>query len=164
MQGTVPNWCYAQGMTNYLYEHQIRIFDIPQWAEALRDAIRENVERIAAGNRTEIVFIGSQQEVPSREACPTSAGPARGRARSGVYLVGDGTLRQLQAVARPEAHKTYLKPDDGKCLHYYIYIAMATAIWPDNWASATSGIESWTTPSAGSPTLLRPRNWRTTSR
>jgi len=30
MQGTVPGWCYAQGMTDYFYAHQLRIFDYPQ--------------------------------------------------------------------------------------------------------------------------------------
>ena len=41
IQGTVPKWCYAKGMTDYFYEHQIRIFDYPRWVEPLRDAIRE---------------------------------------------------------------------------------------------------------------------------
>jgi hypothetical protein len=36
VQGTVPKWCYAKGMTDYFYEHQIRIFDYPKWAEPLR--------------------------------------------------------------------------------------------------------------------------------
>ena len=48
IQGTVPKWCYASGMTEYFYAHQIRIFDYPKWAEPLRDAIRKNMERLAA--------------------------------------------------------------------------------------------------------------------
>ena len=27
IQGTVPGWCDAQGMTDYFYAHQLRIFD-----------------------------------------------------------------------------------------------------------------------------------------
>lgn len=27
IQGTLPGLCYAEGMTSYLYAHQIRIFD-----------------------------------------------------------------------------------------------------------------------------------------
>jgi len=61
MQGTVPKWCYARGMTDYCYERHIRIFDYPKWAEPLRDAIRENMERIAAENGLEIVFIRSKK-------------------------------------------------------------------------------------------------------
>src|SRR5580704_3379623 len=33
VQGTVPGWCYASGMTDYFYIHHIRIFDYPNWAE-----------------------------------------------------------------------------------------------------------------------------------
>ena len=31
IQGTVPGWCYASGMTGYFYAHEIRIFDYPKW-------------------------------------------------------------------------------------------------------------------------------------
>ena len=61
IQGTIPKWCYAKGMTDYFYEHNIRIFDYPKWAEPLRDAIRENMERIAAENGIEIEFIRSKK-------------------------------------------------------------------------------------------------------
>jgi hypothetical protein len=52
IQGTVPGWCYARGMTDYFYQHQIRIFDYPKWAEPLRDALRENMERVAVAPAT----------------------------------------------------------------------------------------------------------------
>jgi hypothetical protein len=39
VQGTVPGWCYAAGMTDYFYKHHIRIFDYPKWAEPLRDCL-----------------------------------------------------------------------------------------------------------------------------
>ena len=61
IQGTLPKWCYAQGMTGYLYERQIRIFDYPKWAESLRDGIRENMERVAAENDIEIEFVRSKK-------------------------------------------------------------------------------------------------------
>ncbi len=32
IQGTVPGWCYARGMTDCLYAHQIRIFDYAKFA------------------------------------------------------------------------------------------------------------------------------------
>lgn len=61
MQGTVPGWCYAQGMTDYFYAHQLRIFDYPQWAQPLREAIRKNMERLAAENDIEIEFVRSKK-------------------------------------------------------------------------------------------------------
>jgi hypothetical protein len=52
IQGTLPGLCYAEGMTGYLYAHQVRIFDYPRWAQPLREALRENAERLAAENRS----------------------------------------------------------------------------------------------------------------
>lgn len=41
ISGNVKQWCYAQGMTSYLYAQDILIFDYTQFAEPLRDAIRQ---------------------------------------------------------------------------------------------------------------------------
>jgi hypothetical protein len=70
IQGTLPKWRYAQGMTDYSYERQIRIFDYPRWAEALRDAIRENSLFEASGS--------SARRSGSRK-CRTSVGKSPGR-------------------------------------------------------------------------------------
>ena len=61
IQGTVPGWCYASGMTDYFYKHQIRIFDYPKWAEPLRDKLRANMEQVAADNGLEIEFVRSKK-------------------------------------------------------------------------------------------------------
>jgi len=57
LQGTLPGWCYDQGMTAFLYARQIKIFDYPQFAQVLRDEVRANAERIARENSIEIEFI-----------------------------------------------------------------------------------------------------------
>src|SRR5438132_13091399 len=57
IQGTLPGLCFAEGMTGYLYAHRVRIFDYPRWAQPLREALRENAERLAAENGLEIEFI-----------------------------------------------------------------------------------------------------------
>ena len=54
IQGTVPGWCYASGMTDYFYKHQLRIFDYAKWAEPMREELRGNMERVAAENGIEI--------------------------------------------------------------------------------------------------------------
>ncbi len=61
IQGTVPGWCYAGGMTDYFYKHQIRVFDYPKWAQPLRESLRENMERTAADNSIEIEFVRSRK-------------------------------------------------------------------------------------------------------
>jgi hypothetical protein len=35
--GSLPKICYAGGMTSYLYEHQVKIFDYPRFAEPFRN-------------------------------------------------------------------------------------------------------------------------------
>lgn len=122
MQGTVPNWCYAKGMTDYFYAHQIRIFDYPKWAEPLRDAIRENMERLAAANQIQIEFVrskkGFRQEQRVREILDK-----RGEEPGLVCIL---SAMEPCGSYKPwhdkKTHKTYLKPDDGKCLHYYVYL------------------------------------------
>src|SRR5437660_11642323 len=83
IQGTIPKWCYAKGMTDYFYEHNIRIFDYPKWAEPWRDAIRENLKGMAAETGLKSELIGSKrtrfrQEKGSREG---SEKLAKGQAR-----------------------------------------------------------------------------------
>ncbi len=52
--GTLPKICYAEGMTSYLYERKIRIFDYAKFAEPFRNALRENAEGLAADNVIDI--------------------------------------------------------------------------------------------------------------
>ena len=46
--GTLPGICFAGGMTSFLFERRIRIFDYPQFGELYRNRIRENAEQMAA--------------------------------------------------------------------------------------------------------------------
>ena len=55
--GTLPKVCFAEGMTSYLYEHKIRIFDYPRFAEPFRNVLRENAERLAGENGVQIEFL-----------------------------------------------------------------------------------------------------------
>jgi len=57
IQGTLPGWCFAGGMTSFLNANKIRIFDYPQFANALREEIRSHAEAIARENDLEIEFI-----------------------------------------------------------------------------------------------------------
>jgi hypothetical protein len=43
VQGTLPIFCYADGMTAYLTARRIRIFDFAQFAKPLTDAIKAMV-------------------------------------------------------------------------------------------------------------------------
>lgn len=55
--GTFPGICFTGGMTSFLYERNIRIFDYPKFAEPFRNRIRENAEHLATEAGIEIEFI-----------------------------------------------------------------------------------------------------------
>jgi hypothetical protein len=121
IQGTVPKWCYASGMTAYFYEHKIRIFDYPKWAEPLRDAIRTNMERLAAESEIQIEFVRSKKSFRKEQRVKEIL-EKRGEAPGLVCILSAmepcGSYKPWQDQ---KTHKTYLKPDGGKCLHYYVY-------------------------------------------
>jgi hypothetical protein len=53
----MPEISYCKGMTKYMYENQIKIFDNPRFAEPFKEKIRANAERIAKEHGVEIEFI-----------------------------------------------------------------------------------------------------------
>jgi hypothetical protein len=61
IQGTLPGFCFADGMTSYLYANNIRIFDYPRFAEPLRNELRDNADKIARNNGLQIQFIKSKK-------------------------------------------------------------------------------------------------------
>jgi hypothetical protein len=108
-------------MTRYFYEHQFKIFDYPTWAQPLREAIRENAERLAAENGIEIEFVRSKKSF-RKEARVKEILDKRGEHPGLVCILSAmepcGTYKPWHDK---RTGKTYLKPDDGKCLHYYFY-------------------------------------------
>jgi len=118
--GTIPGLCFAEGMTNYLYAHKIRIFDYPKWAEPLRDQIRKNAEQLTSKAGLEIEFI--QKNNFRKEE----------RVRKILLDRGDhpGLVHVFSAMENcstykpwhdKKTHRTFLKYAKSKCLHYYFY-------------------------------------------
>ncbi len=119
--GTLPGICYAEGMASYLRIHGIRLFDYPQFVEPLREAIRENAERLAREHGLEIEFIRSAHAFRKEE-----------RVRAILAQRGDqpGLVHVFSAMEPCAAFtpwhdkatgRTTLRYKDGKCLHYYFY-------------------------------------------
>jgi DNA-binding transcriptional MerR regulator len=120
INGTLPQLCYAQGMTSYLYFHNIRIFDYPKLAEPLRDELRLNAERIAKANGIEIEFVAKKHI--RKEDLVKKVLDRRGNAAGLVHILSAmETCESYQAWHDKRTHKTYLKAKQGKCLHYYFY-------------------------------------------
>jgi hypothetical protein len=120
IQGTIPGICYAQGMTSFLNTQNIRIFDYPRFAEPLRDKLRNNAEQIAKENGLEIEFI--RKKNVRKESRIQDILKERGKASGLVHIFSAmETCQSYQPWHDKKTHQTYLKPTEGKCLHYYFY-------------------------------------------
>jgi hypothetical protein len=119
--GHLQPLCYAKGMTKYLYDEQIRIFDYNDFAQPLRELIRENAAVIAQAQDVEIEFVTKSRNMRKEE-----------RIRQVIEQRGDhpGLVHILSAMEActaykswhdKQTHKTFVKTTQGKCLHYYFY-------------------------------------------
>ena len=117
--GTLPKICYAEGMTSYMYERKMRIFDYPKFAEPFRNQLRENAETLAKENGIEIEFV-RKRNVRKEDLVKTAiAGEHPGLV---CILSAMEPCSSYQPWPNKSTGKTYLRPDDGKCLHYYFYL------------------------------------------
>lgn len=118
--GTLPGACYAGGMTSFLYSRGIRIFDYARFAEPLRERIRTRAQEACAEAGIEIEHI-NKPHIRKEDVV------AKVLARRGDHA---GLVHVISAMEACESYrpwhdkatgKTALKPDSGKCLHYYFY-------------------------------------------
>jgi hypothetical protein len=118
--GTLPKISYAGGMTSYLYERKVRIFDCPKFAVPFRDQLRENAERVAAEAGIEIEFLRKRNVRKEDRVREALAG--RGEHPGLVCVLSAMELcSTYKSWHDKQTGRTLLKPDDGKCLHYYFY-------------------------------------------
>ena len=121
IQGTLPGLCYAQGMTTFLNINKIRIFDYPRFAEPFRNQLRENAEKIAQDNSLQIEFIKKKNF--RKEERIKQILKNRGDHSGLVHIF---SAMEPCPTYKPwhdkKSHRTYLKPDSSKCLHYYFYL------------------------------------------
>ena len=120
IQGTLPYFCYAEGMTSFLFANKIRIFDYPLFAKTLRDELRVNAERLAEENNLEIEFI--RRNNFRKEKQIKKILKKRGDHPGIVYIFSAmESCNSYKPWHDKKTHKTFLKPASGKCLHYYFY-------------------------------------------
>ncbi|MBC8203897.1 MAG: MarR family transcriptional regulator [FCB group bacterium] len=120
IQGTLKIFSYAAGMTGYLKSKNIRIFDYTCFAEPLRDEIRRNAERTAQENGLEIEFIRKKDF--RKEDRIAEILKKRGGHPGLVHIFSAmEACSSYKPWHNKQTHQTYLKPAQGKCLHYYFY-------------------------------------------
>ena len=118
--GTLPTVCYAEGMTRYLNARGIRIFDYPDFAKTLRERVRETAAALAAEAGVEIEHVGKSHV--RKEDIVARVLAQRGEAPGLVHVI---SAMEACDAYKPwhdkQTHKTFIRPDSGKCLHYYFY-------------------------------------------
>ncbi len=121
IQGTLPGWCFAGGMTAFLNRNKIRIFDYPQFTNALREEIRSHAEAIARENDLKIEFIRKIKAFRKEERIKEIL-KERGTYPGLVHIFSAmETCVSYKAWHDKTTGKTSLQYDSGKCLHYYFY-------------------------------------------
>jgi hypothetical protein len=120
IQGTLPGFSYAQGMTNFLKVNHIRIFDYTKFTEPLRDIIRKNARKIAKENGLEIEHIMKNDF--RKESRINEIVKKRGNHPGLVHIFSAmEPCPSYKPWHNKETGKTYLTYTSGKCIHYYFY-------------------------------------------
>jgi len=118
--GTLPTVCYAAGMTRFLYASGVRIFDYPQFAATLRERVRERAASLAAEAGITIEHIAKNHI--RKEAVVAKVLERRGKHPGLVHVISAmEACDAYQPWHDKQTHKTFVRPDSGKCLHYYFY-------------------------------------------
>lgn len=120
LTGTLPDFGHAQAATSELYRRGILIFDFPKFANGMRESIRDHAESLAAESGVTIEFIRS----PSvrKEDIVQKVLAERGSEPGLVHILSAmESCTSYQPWHDKQTGKTFLRPDSGKCLHYYFY-------------------------------------------
>src|SRR5919109_997313 len=120
LTGTLPDFCHAEAATRELNLRGIRIFDFVAFAKELRERIRANAERLAAENGLEIEFLRNART--RKEQRIQEILRQRGAHPGLVHIFSAlEACTTFEPWHNKQTHKTYLRPDSGKCIHYYFY-------------------------------------------
>ena len=118
--GTLPGACYAKGMTAFLSARQIRIFDYPGFAEPLRDRIRDRAADLANAASVTIEHVAKNHI--RKEDIIAKVLAVRGDHPGLVHIISAmEACNSYKPWHDKQTHRTFLRPDTGKCLHYYFY-------------------------------------------
>jgi|SRR5215831_7015595 len=118
--GTLPNVCYAGGMTHLLYSKKVPIFDYTKFAMALRERVREQAQAIATKAGIAIEHIAKRHI--RKEEVVAKILAERGDHPGLVHVISAmESCNTYKPRLDKQAGTLSLRPDYGKCLHYYFY-------------------------------------------
>jgi hypothetical protein len=121
IMGTLPDICHARAFTRELNRRKVRIFDVTKFTQPLRDGIRDNAEALAEKHGLSIEFI-RRIDAFRKEDRVQEILAERGHRPGLVHIFSAmETCPSFQPWHDKSSGKTFLKPDSGRCLHYYFY-------------------------------------------
>lgn len=122
LRGTIPGWCFADGMTSFLRAQKIQIFDYgAKLANPLREEIRADAERLAAENGIQIEFIRKIKDFRKEDRIRAILSK-RGSQPGLVHIFSAmESCHSYKPWHDKKTGKNSLINDSGKCLHYYFY-------------------------------------------
>jgi hypothetical protein len=123
LTGSLVDVGHAEAMTRFIKRLGVPVFEYPQWANQFREELRAHAEAVARDHGLEIEFIKKKnfrKEDRVREIV----------AHRGAHpgLVHIFSAMEPCTAFKPwydkKTGQTRLKPDSGKCLHYYFYFIL----------------------------------------
>jgi hypothetical protein len=121
IQGTLPDIAHAQAMTRYLNSRQMRIFDFTQFAQPLRERIRDHAVHLAETHGLTIEFIRHIKAFRKEDRVQAIVAE-RGTHPGLVHIFSAmESCSSFKPWHDKRSGKTFIKPDTGRCLHYYFY-------------------------------------------
>ncbi len=119
IQGYIPGWNHAEGMTSYLNASNIRIFDFSNFSQPLTEQIHANAQRIADENDIEIELICKLRTFRKGiQEILQKTGKTEGMGHIFSTMEQCNTYKPWHDKT---TGKTFLKFDQSKCPHYYFY-------------------------------------------
>ena len=121
LRGTLPGWCFPEGMTGFLNANHIRIFEYLEWTKSQNEAINKNAKQLAEENGIKIEFIRKIKDFRKEDRVQNIL-KQRGSSPGLVHIF---SAMEICTSYEPwhdmKTGKNYLRYDSGKCLHYYFY-------------------------------------------
>jgi hypothetical protein len=118
VQGTLPGICFAGGMEKYLRSHQILLKDYTQWALPLAEQVKGRAETLAAEAGITIEYLRKKIRKEDRVQEVLAK---RGNLPGLVCIFSALERCDTYRLHRKRDGQWGLRPDSGKCLHYYFY-------------------------------------------
>jgi len=121
MTGTLLEVAYPAAVQNLLYERGLRCFEIGDFAEPLREAVRENAQAVAEAAGLEIEYL--ERKGARKEDRIAAILQKRGEHPGLIHIFSAmENCRCFKPWRDKATAQTKLRAMPGRCLHYYFYL------------------------------------------